>query len=146
MSENLEKAEKLRAKADWAETDERNPILAFELYGKAAVLGDVIAFREVVRFGEDCTCIQDMMVDKLEDMTRSQDPVKVSEGIDIARGLSHISAADMSDEDVAKLFDVANRFDILQECIDELHDIMIDSQESLGDSGWMYPNGHDDGE
>ena len=133
---------RLRLKARDLEEERHDLPDAVEAYGKAAAMGDPVAMREILRIGEENGAyIQDEIINGL---TPKED---ISEGdLDFVKLLSRKKCEAIQDSDLVRLLEIARRHDVLGPSVESLAEWIRNFEDAVNDPGWMFPDGHDDGE
>lgn len=134
----------IRRKAEELEWEDKDLIEALHEYLKAAAKGDELAFKEIVRIGKECNePVQGAILQVMED--RNDEGCIPREDVEFVKAKADVFADEMTEDDLAKLLQIVIHYDILDESVQPLLDLLHAAKDAM-DTAWMFPDGHDDGE
>lgn len=138
--------QRLLAKAQSIHEDERNVLKALPTYVKAAEAGNLEAFRAICEIMEEesGSNIQDEMLQTLQGTVFPHKPME--KDLDFVRELSSSAIDDLPEDDLKKLLHVAKYYGILPSSVESTIEWIRNCDDAISDDGWMFPDGHDDGE
>ena len=114
---------------------------AVRWYGEAATLGSVFALEKLIQL-EDEIC--DFIVERIDH--ELSNVVMHDKDRTFIRDCVRKSVSDLQKTDLEKILQIANGYNVMSIAVEEIAESLQASEEALSDSGWMFPDDHDDGE